>query len=202
VLAKELYKILSLRKLGKTVKEIIMAMKPQFGSFVPTTNVWDVSQIYSTEVTSPEFKELLVRLYQNLNFMSINTNLKDIGYYDTNEQVNGQQFFPNPATSSVSPVNDNFRSVFRKTINFGALPNTTTKSVAHGIDVTDTMTFTRIYGTASDLSARSYIPLPYASNVANSSIELYVDATNVTIATAADWTSYTVTYIVLEYLKG
>jgi hypothetical protein len=36
-----------------------------YGMFIPTTQVWDVSEIYSTEVTSPAFKELLVRLYQN-----------------------------------------------------------------------------------------------------------------------------------------
>ena len=37
------------------------------GAYVVTTNVWDVSQLYSIDVKSPEFQELLVRLYQNVN---------------------------------------------------------------------------------------------------------------------------------------
>jgi hypothetical protein len=40
-----------------------MAQNVTSGIFVPTTNVWDVSQIYEIDVTSPQFKELLVRLY-------------------------------------------------------------------------------------------------------------------------------------------
>ena len=36
------------------------------GSYIGTTQVWDVSQIYDIEVNSPEFKELIVRLYQNI----------------------------------------------------------------------------------------------------------------------------------------
>ena len=50
------------------------------GSFIPTTQVWDVNEIYSTEVTSPAFKELLVRLYQNINAQSLSLNSKDAGY--------------------------------------------------------------------------------------------------------------------------
>lgn len=173
-----------------------------FGSFIPTTSVWDVSSIYQTEGLSPELKELLVRLYQNLNNMAVSTNLKDAGYYDTNEFVNGQQFFPNPATNSTTQTRPDFRAVFRKVIDFGALPNAGVKSVAHGIGITPATTFTRIYATANDLTAQSYIPIPYASNVANTNIELYVDATNVNIATASNYSSYTVTYVVLEYLQN
>ena len=47
------------------------------GLYIPTTSVWDVSEIYSTDVTKPEFKELLVRMYQNLNNMAMATNNKD-----------------------------------------------------------------------------------------------------------------------------
>jgi len=59
-----------------------MANPQQVGSFVPTTNVWDPSEIYSVDVTSPRFKELLVRLYQNVNLIAVVLNTKDSGYYD------------------------------------------------------------------------------------------------------------------------
>ena len=35
----------------------------QVGAFVPTSFIWDVARVGEIEVNSPEFKELLVRLY-------------------------------------------------------------------------------------------------------------------------------------------
>ena len=71
------------------------------GDFVPTTNVWDVDMIQEVEVNSPEFKELLVRLYQNVNAISTSLNARDSGYYPNNQiYINGQLFFP---TQKMSP---------------------------------------------------------------------------------------------------
>ena len=67
------------------------------GSFIPTNYVWDVAQVYSTDVTSPEFKELLVRMYQNINNMILALNLKDTGIYNTSPFINSQVYFPNPS---------------------------------------------------------------------------------------------------------
>lgn len=169
------------------------------GMFVPTTNIWDPSEIFSIDVSTPEFKELLVRLYQNLNNISLALNLKDTGYYDLVEFVNGQAFFPNPANSSTTPQNPVYRQAFRKVINFGALPNTAVKSVAHGLTITSGFTFTRIYATASDTTGSNYIPLPYAGI---NPIELSVDATNVIITTTSDRTAFATTYAILEYIKS
>ncbi len=102
------------------------------------------------------------------------------------------------------------RQVFRKVIAFGALPNAGTKSVAHGIDTLPQdlpnnyigFSFTRIYATATDPVNELYIPIPYASNVAANVIEINVDATNVNITTASNKTAYTITYVVLEYIKS
>lgn len=172
-----------------------------YGAFVPTTNVWDVSEIYQTEVTSPEFKELLVRLYQNLNNMSLVLNLKDSAYYVNTEFVNGQSYFPNPSYNSSTATAPSMRQVYRLVINFGALPASTTKSVAHGLTPSAGWTFTRIYGSSSDTTDLLYVPLPYASSTANKNIELNVDATNVNIITGIDWSAYTKTYVILEYMK-
>jgi len=173
----------------------------QIGSFVPTTNVWDPSEIYDVEVTSPEFKELLVRLYQNLNTMAIVLNVKDSGYYDTSEFVTGQKFFPLPGLTSQSSTTPDFRQTYRKVINFGALPNTGTTNVAHGITCDASTIFTRIYGVATDPAGFSYLPLPYASSTAANNIELSVDNTNVTIITGSNRAAYTITYVILEFLK-
>lgn len=170
------------------------------GAFIPTTNVWDVNEVYSAGL-DPKLTELLVRMYQNLNLMATNVNLKDVGYYVLQPFVNGQLYFPNPANSSASPAYPANRQVNRLVINFGALPNAGTKSVPHGLPVNAAWTFTRIYGTATDPNAQ-FIPIPYASTTAvANNIELWVDPTNVNVRTAANYSAYTITYIVLEWLQ-
>ena len=174
------------------------------GSFIPTTQVWDVSEIYKTEVTSPEFKELLVRLYQNLNGMALSVNGRDAGMYDKTEFVNGQTFFPAAGTSSRTSSAPNQRQVYRKVIDFGALPNAAAKTVAHGLTIAagSGYSFTRIYGAASNPAGLLYIPIPYASPVLLNNIELSVSNVNVTITTGIDRTAFTTCYVVLEYLKN
>lgn len=170
------------------------------GLFVPTTNVWDVQQLYEVDVTSPAFIELLVRLYQNINNIATALNIKDSGYYITQEFVNGQLFFPNPLLNSSTAQEAGFRQVWRLVIDFGALPNTAAKSVPHNLIINSGVTFTRIYGAASDTTGFNYIPLPYASVSGIDDIQLDVDATNVIITTASNRTNFNVCYVVLEYL--
>ncbi len=167
--------------------------QPTNGAFIPILFDFDVG----INVNSEEFKELQVRLYQYINTMSLAINLRDAAYYPTFEFINGQQWYPNPL---INPTT--YRSVFRKVINFGTLPNTTTKSVAHQIPINGGYSFTRIYATASDQTNKSYIPIPYASPTLANSIEINVDATNVNITTGSNRTAYTICYVVVEYIKN
>ena len=179
-----------------------MAQSSNPGSFVPTTNIWDVGDINSLKNVSPELKELLVRLYQNLNRMSLALNTKDSGFYVLNEFVNGQVYFTNPNLSSTAHQSTLPRQVVRTVVNFGALPAAGVKTMPHGIVPNSSFTFTRIYGCASDPIDKIYVPLPYSSPVLVGNIELSVDATDVIVTVGADWSAYTVTYIILEYLKS
>jgi len=172
------------------------------GAFVPTNLIWDVQQLYSVDVNTPEFKELLVRLYQNINNIALVLNIKDSGYYTTEEFLNGQLFFPNPLTIGAGLENSVFRQVFRTVINFGPLPNATTKSVAHNLDINSGFSFTRIYGATSTPQATLFYPLPFASTTLNQTIQLTVDDTNINITTAINYVGFTTTYVVLEYLKN
>lgn len=172
------------------------------GAFVPTTNVWDVAQIYDLDIDNQQLKELLVILYQNINTIALNLNIRDAGYYVESEFINGQAWFPNPALSSTTTASPVLRQVFRLVINFGALPNTGTKSVAHGLTITAGYSFTRIYATASDPIGKNYIPIPYASPTDANEIEINVDATNVNITTGSDRTAFTICYVILEYIKS
>ena len=170
-----------------------------YGSFGPTTNVWDITELQNVDVKSPEFKELLVRLYQNINLLALVLQTADKGIYDTEEFVNGQIWYPNPAYNSASLTSPQYRQVFRKVINMGPLQNPLTRQ-PHGITCTADTSFTRIYGTATDPIGLTYIPLPYVDVAVASNIQLYVDDTNVNIVTESDRTMYTICYVVLEYL--
>lgn len=171
-----------------------------FGSFVPTTNIWEIQQLQDLDI-DPNLKEIIIRLYQNINLVSLVLNTKDTGIYDLTEFVNGQVFFANPTLNSTTPQSPTPRQAYRLLINFGALPNATTKSVAHGLTLQSNWSVTRIYGAATNPST-SFIPIPYASatDVAHN-IELNMDATNINIITGSDYSAYTTCYVIVEYLK-
>ena len=170
------------------------------GSAAPTSNVWDVSEIYETDVNSREFKELLVRLYQNLNLMANVLDSKDSGVYDIDEFSNGQQFFPDPLLDSSTSKAPVYRPVIRKVINFGALPNNAETAIAHGITFTTDCTMTRMYAVATDSAAQTYIPIPFVG-AAGGDIELRADGANVYIRTTTNRTMYNRCIVVLEYIK-
>jgi len=180
-----------------------MANQSEFGAFIPTTDIFDTSTIDNMENIDPNLKDLLIRLAQATNNIRIGVNLRDAGYYVEQEFLNGQLWFEKEGLDSSSAQTPEHRQVSRKVINFGALPNAASKTSAHGLTVNDQLTFTRIYGTASDTTGHTYIPLPYSSiTAANNGIELSVDGTNVIINTGAvDRTAYDTCYIVLEYIQ-
>jgi hypothetical protein len=179
-------------------------MQTNPGSFVATTYLLDPAEIQQADIPGTALKEILVRLYQSFNSTSLSMNTRDAGYYVQEEFVCGQIYYPNPANTSTTgtrPAGAEFRQVFRKVIDFGALPNNATKSVAHGIMITSGFSFTRIYATATNPST-AFIPIPFASSTAGDIISLDVYATNVNITTASDKTAFTITYVVLEYIKS
>lgn len=171
---------------------------PKTGLFLGTTPLFDVGDLNNTA----QARELIIRLTQKINDVINTLNLADKGYYFQQEFVNGQVFFPNPALTATSQQTPLPRQVFRKVINFGALPNAGTKSVAHGLVPTALWTFTRIYATASDTTGLTYIPIPYASPVLVNNIELNVDAVNVNITTGSNRTNYNFCFVILEWLKN
>lgn len=170
------------------------------GMMLPTTNVWDAQQVYATEVTDPAFKELIVRLYQNLNNVSLAVNLKDTGYYTLQEFLNSQAFFPNPALNSTTPAAPVFRQVFRLVLNFPGL-NAGVNAQNHNLVITTGYSFTRIYGCASNTVTFDYFPIPFASAGGAANIEIRVTATQV-IITNNSGVTFDKCYAILEYIKS
>ena len=175
---------------------MLMNIQNNTGLFVPSTNVWEIQSLQENKDVSPALKEVLVRLYQNINAIEVALNLKDSGYYKTFEFLNGQTFFSNSSNPDVTG-----RQIYRMVVVTGGLPNATSKTVPHGIGFTNGCSVTRVYGCATDNVTMAYIPLPYSSPTLNKNIELSIDRTNVTITTGINMTAYTISYVIIEYVK-
>jgi hypothetical protein len=175
------------------------------GQFIETTAVWDTAQLYETDVKSPEFKELLVRLYQRVNNIALALNNKDTGFYVQTEFNTGQNLFPNPTPPAGNYVGNqdiNQRGIYRLVVNIGAVGAGVT-TVAHGLTfpVPNIWSFVQIFGAATDTVGGNYYPLPWASAAGATNIELKVNNTNVVI-TNNSGINFTVCYVVLEYVKS
>ncbi len=150
------------------------------------------------------FEEYDVKLRQYLNNISTAVNTKDSGLYTDEEVVTGQQFLPIFGTNTSSSLT--YRNVFRKVIDFGALPNTSTKTVAHGITTTEDYSIVKFYATATDPAAstiQAAIPIPYVNvTTPADGVQLDMDATNVSITTTtANFTAFTRCFVIVEYIK-
>ncbi len=177
-----------------------MANQRDIGAFLPTTAVFDTTQLNSKYITPADLQEAFVLQYQNYNNIANILNVKDTGYYLTTEINTSQKWFqPN----TVSPGGALTRNAYRVVIDFGALPNAATKSVSHNIEglTAGSFSWTFIGGYATDPAAMG-LPIPYASAIDNQNIELNADAANVNITTSIDYSAYTICYVVLEYLKN
>lgn len=147
-------------------------------------------------------EEFRVNLSQYFNNLAISLNAKETALFLEDEIPTGGLFIPTFGTTKSQNVN--FRPIFRTVVDTGALPNATTKSVAHGITTTQDYSFIRIYGGATDPGATtitSVIPLPFASPTLNENIKVDIDATNVNITTGINRTAFTRSYVILEYIK-
>lgn len=92
------------------------------------------------------------------------------------------------------------KPLYQKTISFGALPNSTSKSVAHGIsDLDKIVDFSAL---AKRPEPFNIIPLPsshYQSTSAQQ--EISFNATNITIRNGNNASAYTDVYVTLQYTK-
>ena len=88
----------------------------------------------------------------------------------------------------------NGSTIYKKTINFGALPNNTSKSVAHSISNLDKTIEMKGYAYNSTDSISCSLP--------NNGIFLRADDTYVYITTVDNLTSYTESYVTLYYTKS
>lgn len=93
----------------------------------------------------------------------------------------------------------NGKPLYRKIVEFGALPNATSKNVAHSIS--NLLNVVNIKGWTKRADGTTF-PLPYESgSQINESIALFSNNTNISIYCGVNRTEFTTTYITLEYTK-
>lgn len=89
------------------------------------------------------------------------------------------------------------KTIYRKEINLGSLPNAVLGSVAHGISNLSTVVSLSGFATNGTV----FLPLPLARyNNFASQIGLYADTTNIIVESGNDRTAYT-GYVIIEYTK-
>jgi hypothetical protein len=153
-----------------------------FDSFVP---------VYSAAPEKPE--GLRTFTVEQLRLHATGINFREIGWMLDREIVTGKNFIPGVN----SPSNQTFRTVFRKVVVFGALPNSTSTPVAHGITNDINFTLVDSWASATDPIALKEITFGYQPEC---SVSLQTVGANVIITTTANYSNYTRCYVVLEYL--
>lgn len=133
------------------------------------------------------FKEKLYNVNQRT---AAAVNNKIGGLYVPQEKITGAQYYlqTNP---------QKYRQVYRMVVNFGALPNASTKSDPHNIPGWNSeCRLVQLYGAATDPINLLGIAVP------NDTILLRMDETNVIITTTANYSHYTECDIVVEYTRS
>lgn len=123
-------------------------------------------------------------------------NRKDTGQYDLNEHIINQEYF------GATPQKT--RSIYRKVIECGTLPNAGTTTTAHNIiGIGNNWMMTRIYGTAREPAGAGlrpfFIPLPNGG--VGRPVEIMVDQTNIYLTSAVNLAAFTYSIVILEYFK-
>jgi hypothetical protein len=145
-----------------------------------------------------EQEQLLIKLYQYFNSLAMVINTKPNGSYIDQEVLTDKQFIPTFSTDTSSNIKP--RDVFRVVVDTGALPNSGTSTTAHGITLDSNSSVISIYGGATDPNT-DYIPLPYVVVGGTNGVEVSMDTTNINIKTKSNYSAYTRSFVIVEYIK-
>lgn len=181
-----------------TNNTIILGDGTTFGSvLVPPVAATDTPNYELLDTTMINDTEPLLLMYNGVQWVCLNQKRKvssgDIdwlamtfGNYSTSEQdtkltwINGEK-------------------IYKKTVYFGNLPNTTTKTVAHGISrINHIIDLKGVAWTSTGTT----INFPYTNYYgAQYQVTWYVDKTNINIGAGDDKSGYSKCYITLYYTK-
>lgn len=148
-----------------------------------------------------DWKDARPFLVEVLKKISNAVNIREIGWHLDEELLSGKAFIPS-ATPPGNETPQQFRQMLRMVVDTGTLPNNGTISIPHNITVDYNFTLINMFGGATDPINLISLPLPFVdSPVFNFPIEVYMDATNVNIITSSDRTTFTRSFIIIEYIQ-
>lgn len=92
--------------------------------------------------------------------------------------------------------------IYQKTINCGALPNNTVKEVAHDISNLDKVINYSGFAMGATMASVGWIPLPLVmTNAVGNQVMLVINSTKIRIGSSTDKSSYTQSYVTIQYTK-
>lgn len=138
------------------------------------------------------------------------TNTKIGGLFLLQQMANFERWFLQSDTAPFDVDITRTRNGYRNTLNMialhgGPIASGETVIVPHGIPLTVDSSITRIYGGARSApgGAPLFLPIPYAPNptALNTSIEVFLDLTNITLRNGAGHNQLNQCFVVVEYLQ-
>jgi hypothetical protein len=164
----------------------------------------NTSQIFESYVpvydTVPEtWEDARPFLVEQLKRISNAVNIREIGWFLDEELLSGKQFIP--TTSPSSGTAPQFRTVLRKVVDFGPLPNAGDKTVAHGIQIDANFTLIQLWAAATDPVGLTSFNIDHSSPTLNENIKLYLDSQFIHITTGANFSNYTRCFVFIEYIQ-
>ena len=93
------------------------------------------------------------------------------------------------------------KPIYRKVINTGALPNTSSKTVNHNINNIDFIT--NYYGMAYRNTDNTFIKLPFVQSSQSLALQVavFINKTIISLVTASDRSGFAISYVIIEYTK-
>ncbi len=137
-------------------------------------------------------------IVEQLRKVSNGLNIREIGWFLDEQLLSGKQFIPG---INLTGTTEQFRSVFRKVVDFGPLPNAGTKSVPHGIVFDANFTLIQLWAAATDPINLFAAPIPFASVTLANTVQIYMDAVNINITTSVNQSAYTRCFVFIEFIQ-
>lgn len=177
-------------------------------NFIPTSQIWDVSEIMSNNAISPDMKKVFVKMYQKLSEMAMAVNNKASGIHDTQEHPTGRKFFPKPGLTSASNRTPISRGSISKSFIWSdalgvpkSLPNATSDTMAHGLNFDANTILINIWAAATDHTHGLYIRVPHV-DCKLGTIGIWATNTDIVIDCCGfDGSDFTDVYIEMEFLR-
>jgi len=158
-------------------------------SYVPVYNV-----------VPEKWEDARAVIVEQLKRLSTAVNIREIGWFLDEELLSGKAFIPGTNNALDGGTSQQYRQILRKVIDTGTLPNTGTKKVPHGIKIDSNFTLIDLFGAATDPVALFSIDLGHAA-AAPFQVEIFLDATDINIVTGSNRSSYTRSFVVIEYIQ-